>query len=137
MDTNSSSSSESSSSDGATQNDQGSSSSSGDIFEKKELVRAGDGISQMPVPSGSETGPRQPLPHDPASDVGGSHAGNLIEAAKGDHGARKRRHANAVEAGRKPVQGARSQDADPAANRGVTITTEHGKPVAHPGSTLQ
>ena len=44
---------------------------------------------------------------------------------------------DAVEANRKPVQGERSQDANIDANKGKTMITEDGKPIAPPGSNLQ
>ncbi len=96
----------------------------------------------------------QPLPHDPESDPGkGPSAKRHEEVAKDAAGVdsgpgaandgeehpkvKQRESADAVTAHRQPVAAARSQDADPDANKGVTITTEGGTPVAHPGSTLR
>jgi len=107
----------------------------------KKLFKSRDKSTQQAEPAATKTAKKQnPTPHDPKSDPGtGDSAMAAAEAQENPEGEGvwPRSHANAVEADRKPVAAPRSQDADPAANKGVTITTEGDTPIAHPGSTLR
>jgi hypothetical protein len=100
----------------------------------KRVETSSDKTTKQAQPSAAKTGPKQPKPHDGKK----SDTAERIEEVKEDGDETvPRSHENAVEAQRQPVAAPRSQDADPEANKGVTITQEAGKPVAHPGSTLR
>ena len=105
----------------------------------KRLFKTGDkdGTAQAQPAASKTTKTPQPTPHDQKSDVGKSDTAERIEEVSEEDGTKPREHADAVTAKREPVSAPRSQDADPDANKGVTITTEAGAPVAHPGSTLR
>lgn len=123
----------------------------------KKLFKSKDKTTQQAQPAATKTAKKPTVaPHDPASTAGNSGIAKRIKEteqdAKGNDNegdanvasdgkehpeTKPRAHASAVEAGRLPVSAPRSQDADPEANKGVTITTEGGTPVAHPGSTLR
>lgn len=113
-----------------------------------------DGTQQAQPAASKSTKTPNPIPHDENSDKGkGATAKRQEEIRKDDAGqdsgpgtandgeehpeVKPRSHTDAVEAQREPVAAPRSQDADPEANKGVTVTTEGGTPVAHPGSTLR
>lgn len=103
------------------------------LFKTKD----GDKTAQAQPGATKTTKTPQPTPHDPKSVAGKSDTAERIEEAEREDGTKPREHTDAVTAQREPVSAPRSQDADQDANKGVTITTEGGTPVAHPGSTLR
>jgi hypothetical protein len=97
----------------------------------------------QPVPGATEGENFIPQPLPPNGDLPGDITGTKdrydeAQATLQPDGTTKRASGSiAATAGRLPVQGTRSQDADPTANDGVTPTVENGVPVVHPGSTLR
>lgn len=95
----------------------------------------------QPVPGAATSGVAQPLPPDgslPGAITSSTSRFTTAQASKQPAGS-KRRGSGVVAAmaGRRPVQGTRSQDRRPDANDGVPLTVENGVPVVHPGSTLR
>lgn len=107
----------------------------------KTLESAPGTLQPVPGATQGEDHVSQPLP--PSGDLPGPIAGTKERYDDAQDtpqpGGTKRRGSGvtAPMAGRVPVQGTRSQDADPTANDGVTPTVENGVPVVHPGSTLR
>lgn len=99
------------------------------------------GVTVQPVPGAATSGLAQPLPPSgalPAAIIGSTDRFVAAQAAKQPAGSKRRGSGVVADlAGRRPVQGTRSQDRNPTSNDGVPLTVENGVPVVHPGSTLR